>query len=85
MSPVVVVSFIKDGKENKVVINSAEQLLEFVEKLASGLSDAIEEFFIRKEDVNEDDINKFEPFEEPEYDTDAGIDNEYYDDDGEPI
>lgn len=79
-----VISVKKDGKKQKVVIKSADQLLEIVEKIAEGLSDAILEFFVKKEDIREDDINKFEPFED-EYDTDAGVDNECFDDESEPI
>lgn len=74
---------VKDERIKKLIITSDEQLLELAERLAPGMRDAILEFFIAKKDIPEDDTQKFEPFEEPDEDNIAGIDNEFYEDEGE--
>ena len=73
---------VKGERIRKLIITSDEQLLELAEKLAPGMKDAVLEFFVAKKDIPEDGTQKFEPFEEPDEDNIAGIDNEYFEDSG---
>ena len=74
---------VKETKVKKVLIVNEEQLLELAEGLAEGLSDAILEFYIAKRDIPEEVLKPFEDFKDPDIETEAGIDNEYYEDLGE--
>lgn len=73
---------VKDERIRKLIITSDEQLLDLADKLAPGLRDAINEFFISRAAIPQDALKEFEPFEEPDEDSIAGMDNEYFEDSG---
>lgn len=70
---------------NNVLITSPEQLLELADKLAVGLKDAILEFFVAKKTVPEEVFKQYDDVEGPDEDLEAGMDNEYFEDSGEPV
>lgn len=76
---------VKDEKIKKVIVKSSEDLLEWAEKLAPGMRDAILEFFIDRKTVPIEVITHYDDVIGPDEESDAGIDNQYYGDKGEPI
>ena len=75
---------VKDEKMKKVIVTSAKDLLDLADKIAPGMKDAILEFFVDKADIPEVP-EKFEDFEGPDEDLAAGMDNEYFEDEGDPV
>jgi hypothetical protein len=75
-------------KIQKVLVTDKEQLLKLADEIAEGLSDAILEFFVAKEDIKRDarlvDATlQLDDYEGPDEENIAGIDNEYFEDEGE--
>lgn len=76
---------VKDEKIKKVIIKSSEELLDLAESLAPGMKDAIQEFFVDRKVVPVDAITCFDDAEGPDEELDAGVDNEYFGDEGDPL
>lgn len=73
---------VKDTKIKKVIVTSPEQLIELADKLAPGMGDAINEFFIQRNKVPQVP-EMLDDYEGPDEDNIAGMDNEYFEDEGE--
>lgn len=76
---------VKDEQIKKVLVTTPEQLLELAEKLAPGLKDAILEFFVAKKSIPEEALKILDDYEGPDEDLEAGMDNEYFEDNGDPV
>lgn len=74
-------ALIRVGKKI-ISVDSAKGLLEISEELATGLGDAIREFFVEKSAV-EKLPEQLDDYEGPDEENVAGIDNEYFNDRGD--
>ena len=83
---------IKELKVKDVLVTNPDQLLELVDKIAVGLKDAILEFFVEKGKLPVDAVDaiknsrkEFDDVEGPDEELEAGMDNEYFEDSGDPV
>lgn len=79
---VVKVTKVTEKVEPKLIVNK-DQLLKLAEELAPGLSDAILEFFIARDELDPELTTQLDDYEGPDEDNIAGMDNIYFEDRGE--
>lgn len=73
---------IKEKVESKLIVNK-EQLLKLAEEIAPGLADAIQEFFVAKDELDPELLKQLDDYEGPDTDNVAGMDNVFFEDKGE--
>ena len=74
---------VTEVKKIPVLVNDKESLLVLCDRIAPGLSDAILEFFVAKDELDPELTKQLDDYEGPDEDNIAGMDNEFFEDEGE--